>query len=178
MHNSTYNLQPTTSNSSGFTIVEMVVYVAVLALIVAGVVNMILAVSSTFSELRATRQLNRSASVVLDRFVRDVRDAESVVVGSSVFDIHPGELVLSYGVGSPQVRLYVDGGTMKIDRGGGYEGDLTVPGVSVTNFMFRHITNSTSESARLEITLESVSGKASKTETFYTTAVVRGAYGL
>jgi len=167
-----------THNKKGFTFVEMVVYVGVLALILAGVINMVLAVSSTFGELRATRQLNRSASILLDRFVREVRDANSVVSASSVFDTHPGELVLEYGSGVGQVRLYVDNGVVKIDRGGNYEGDLTVSGVSATSFVLRHSVGGVSEVVRLEVTLESSSGKGSAMETFYTTAVVRGAYGL
>lgn len=164
------------NSTTGFTIVEMIIYVSVLALILVGVVQMILAVSSTFNELRATRQLNRSAVVLLDRFVREVRDAESVVVDSSVFDTHPGELTIS--VEGTNVRFYVDGGVVKLDRGGAYEGDLTVPDVSATSFVFRRSTpGSISETIRLEVTLESISGSGSAIETFYTTAVMRGPYG-
>jgi len=164
---------------AGFTIIEMVVYVGILALILAGVVNVTLSVSSTFSELRATRQLNRSAAVLLDRFVREVRDARSVVVGSSAFDAHPGELTLDYGAGVPQVRFYLDGGVVTLDRGGASEGDLTAPGVSATTFIFRRIeSGSVSEAVRLEVTLESTSGEGFAAETFYATAVVRGGYGL
>jgi len=163
--------------AKGFTIVEMIVYIAVLALVLAGVINMVLAVSSTFGELRAARQLNRSAALVLDRFSREVRDANAVVLAGSVFDTHPGELVLDYGVGVPQVRFYLDGGTVKIDRGGSYEGDLTVPYVSTADFVFRRMAGDNSELVRLEMTMTSTSGKASKTETFYASSVVRGSYG-
>jgi len=164
----------TRSNSSGFTLIEMIVYVGVLAIILVGLVHMVLAVSSTFNEIRAARQLNHSAFLFVDRFVREVRDADSVTTGASTFDAHPGEVTVN--TGGTSVRFYIDNGVLKLDRGGSYEGDLTVPGVSVDSIIFRHMDSTLSELVRLEVTLTSTSGKASRTETFYTSAVTRGAY--
>jgi len=171
------NMSRCTQQTKGFTLVEMVVYIGILALILAGVVNMVLAVGSTFGELHTARQLNRSARVALEVFVREVRDADSVNSGASVFDTNPSQVALIRPISGESPRIYVEGGTLKLDRGGTYVGDLTLPGVSVDSFVISSVPTSNPNALRLQMTLSSSAGKATKTETFYATAVTRGLYG-
>lgn len=167
---------PIPDTRAGFTALEMVIYAGVLALIVVGVVQAVLTMSGTFGRLKATRALTASAAIALDRFVFEVREAASVDTdpGDSTFNAHPGMLT----VVRPDLSTAVfslDGPALLIDSGSGSE-TLTSSSVSVNNLVFRHLSSISSEAVRMELTLEAFDGETTTSETFYTTAVLRGSY--
>jgi type II secretory pathway pseudopilin PulG len=164
----------TKKHTKGFSLVEMVVYVSILAVVFVIVVNTLLIVSRSYSSIKISLDINNSATVSMERIISEIRKANSVNLVQSTFDSNPGRLVLNTvdNVGLPLiVDFYLEDDTLKLKEGGLFSGDLT-DGVDVTNLVFRRISNDTSEAVKIEMELSN----GSKNKVFYNTAVLRGSY--
>lgn len=166
-------------NGAGFTLIEMLVYVGMLALMVVVIVNAVLAVGSVRGRLGASRELNRSAVTALERVVRDVQSATSTDDGVSVFGSHPGQLTVRGfdGDGNPAtIRFALSGDTLEVYENGVALGELTGSDTRVTTLIFRKIATGRSTGVRVEMTLSAGTGPSERTETLYAAAVLQGSY--
>lgn len=161
----------------GFSIIEIIVYVAILSFISVTAVETIILMNSSLSQIRTIRILNSASSGTMERMARTIRDAKSVNVGSSIFDSSPGVLSLTGSESSPVVyRFSVSGGGLLLDTGG-IQTVLTPPGVMVSNLVFRLITNgSISQAVKVEFTIAASNGRATTTQNFYDTILLRNSY--
>lgn len=160
--------------TKGFSLIEMIVYVSILSVIFVIVVNTLLIVSRSYSSIKISLDINNSATVSVERMIREIRKANSVNLAQSTLDSNPGRLVLNTtdDAGLPLiVDFYLEDDTLKLKEGGVFSGDLT-DGVDVTNLVFRSISNGTSEAIKIEMELSN----GSKNKIFYNTAVLRGSY--
>lgn len=140
------------------------------------IVESLLSVAPSYATLRASRVLDHSAEVALGRIVRDIRSAESVVVGQSYFDGHPGRLTLSYIGSSPAtVEFYVEDGVLRVREDGVERGALT-SGVAVSDLVFRYASNARGAFVKIELTASTTVGKVGRSETYFSGAATRGGY--
>jgi prepilin-type N-terminal cleavage/methylation domain-containing protein len=165
----------------GFTLIEMVVYVAILALLTVGVIRLVLILSFNFAEIRAERRLMASSDVALETLVREVRLASAVATSSSIFGTSPGKLVLQTFRSpidlTPVVRTFtINAARLTRQDDSGPQEFLTPPEVKITNLTFWHLATSTSILSTLKITIEAGQGKALESKTFYASAVLRQNY--
>jgi len=163
----------------GFTLMEMIIYVTIVSVIFVLVVNTLLILSRSYKSIKLTNDVNNSATISLERIIREIRFSNSVNTGSSILDTNPGKLVLNTTdvSGSPQtLNFYIEDGILKLDKDTTFFGNLTRDNVEVTNLIFRHINASTSEAIKVEMELTGTEGNATKVESFYTSAVLRGSY--
>ena len=161
----------------GFSMLEMVVYVTILATLFILVVNTILVVTGSYSSIKVSNTLNNSALMSLERLLLEIRNSKSINLGSSVFGTHPGRLVLNTGTTSPaSIDFYIEDGQLKLKKDNVLTGSLTSDNVSVTNFVLTNTSSTTSSSVKIELTLNASEGDISKTEKFYASAVLRGSY--
>ncbi len=65
---------------------------------------------------------------------------------------------------------------LRVMTGGVDEGQITLSGATVSNLTFTRVQNSISQAIKISLTLQSTVGSKTKTETFYTTAVLRNIY--
>lgn len=163
----------------GFSLIEMLVYVGILALILVLLVNALLLVGSVRGRLGASRELNRSAVTALERMTRDIQSATSTNDAQSSFGSHPGQLTVEGfdSAGTPTaITFALNGTTLEVSEGGSVVGDLTGDDTEVTSLIFRKITTVISTAVRIEMTLQAGTGASQQTETFYATAILRGSY--
>ncbi len=166
---------------SGVSLLEAVLYVALLGLVLVMIVNVLLILSRGRASLVASKNINNSAITTMERLTREIREAAEIkeAVGESVFNTNPGELWLespdTTGIATT-TRFYLSGGKLFISKNGSTLGALTVNGTTVAGLVFRKIDTSTSTAIKVELQLRSGSGAASHTENFYTTTVLRGSY--
>ncbi|MBU1015175.1 type II secretion system GspH family protein [Patescibacteria group bacterium] len=78
----------------GFTILEMVVYVAVLSILIGAVCAFLLWAVRIQHKTEALGEVNSSASQALHQMVQEAREADGVYIPTSVFGSHPGQLSL------------------------------------------------------------------------------------
>lgn len=166
-------------SGAGFSLIEMLVYVTILSALFILVVNTLLVVNRSYSTIKVTNDINNSAIVSLERFVREIRLANSIDLSDSVFGTNPGRLVLNTtdSIGNPLILdFYVESNDLKLKKDGVLSGSLILDDVDITNLVFINTSTTTSSSVKIEMTLETSNKGANKSEKFYSSAVLRGSY--
>lgn len=162
----------------GFTLVEMIIYIAILLVVSMAAIVTTLSLRDTFERNRVERELASAASHTLERMVREIRDADTVN-GASVLGISPGMLLLDDAGGTPaQVSFNLSGGQVLLYEDGVEVGPLTPASVTATDLAFFTHTQAggTTDLVRVELTLSVATRFASTTRMFSTAAVLRGSY--
>ena len=163
--------------SSGVSLLEMIIYVAILSAVTVLVVGSMLALARSYHSLAISRDINNSATIALDRISREIRSAKSINIAASTLESHPGQLVLNTKDNAGQdttIDFYLESGVLKVREGGIERGSLTKQKLLVTNLVFRRIASTSIEAVKIELTLEGSSGPRTKQKTFYTSALLRG----
>ena len=162
----------------GFSLIEIIVYIGILTVISSVGVNTLLVVHASLAEIRVTRTMNAVSSVVMESMARTIRDAKTVDVSGSSFDVSPGVLiVVDNALPAAAHRFSIGSNRLKYQRNAEPAIDLTPPGTLASNLVFRLINASTtSQAIKMELTLEASSGKATTTQNFYNTIVLRNSY--
>jgi len=165
----------------GFTLIELVVYVALLSVISLVTVNSILILNRTLVSFRLERRLTISADTAMRRIGRELRLANDIYA-SSTLGVSPGVLSLNSqeseeDAAPKDVMMYMNGDRLVLRRATSSIVFLTAGGVTVSSLVFRQINNGTaSKSVKVELTLSASAGSASTTKNYYTTIVLRGSY--
>lgn len=165
--------------SRGFSLVEAIVYIGLLVLVLAAIISMLLIMGRSYNYLKSSRHIQTSAVTVLDRIIRDVRNAQSISVGQSTLGTTPGILTLNTTTvsGAPQtIQFYVSGGVVRVKQDGVDVGPLTLPDVNLGSLIFRQITTGISSAVKIELTLETGAGPSARSANFYGTAILRDSY--
>jgi len=159
--------------------VELVVYIALLTVITVLAIQSTLSMTRAFADLRVSRDLNSSATALLERMSRDMRSANSVDTAQSTLGSHPGRLTLNTtdsGGSATTVEFYVENSLVKIRENGVAQGSIMSSNTTIDSFIVRQLTNASTEAVKVEATITATRGDLSKTRNFYTTIVLRGSY--
>ncbi|PIT92169.1 MAG: hypothetical protein COU08_03740 [Candidatus Harrisonbacteria bacterium CG10_big_fil_rev_8_21_14_0_10_42_17] len=176
-HNSLF-LIPHSSKSEGFTLIEVLIYVAIIGSVVSSFLLFNLSILNSGSKSYATQEVNGNLRIALDIVGERIRAAEGVTVSNSVFDTNPGtlSLVMSDGAKNPTV-FDVSGGILRITEGVDDPINITTDEVNLTNVVFTNLTASSSrENIRIEITgglRNAADANTSYTNSIQTTVSVR-----
>lgn len=165
-----------TTNKKGFSLIEMLVYLAILTLMLWVIANILNSMIRTERVAASSKNVENAAIFGLDRIVREVRDA-SLVTASSTLDVSPGVLSLSGLDVSGQaksVEFYLIQNVLHIKENGVDKGALTENNAKVTSLIFSVINNTNSKSVKTTMTVESGTSTTYKKETFYSTTILRG----
>ena len=164
---------------NGLTLVETIIYLAITVVLLVIIVNMSLLFGGSQSRLATARVLNRSAQTALERMTYEIARATSVDIGESSLGVNPGVLGLhtTNNEGDPIMdEFYLVDNTLVLVEDGVVTGALTESDARVTSLVFSRITTLGSEAVRVVFTLEVGSGPLVRTQTFYTTVILRNSY--
>lgn len=167
------------SHKRAFTLVEMVVYSAILGVIAVLATNSTLAMTRAFTDLRVSRDLNSSATALFERLTRDVRSAYDIDAAQSTFGSNPGRLMLNTkdsGGANTTIEFYVTGNRVNIREGGVDQGSIMTTSTSASSFIVRELANTNTKAVKVEATISATRGGITKTRNFNTTVVLRGTY--
>lgn len=163
----------------GFSLIEMIIYVAILSVLTIVTVNATFETVRVFAEFRVSKNLNSSAVSFLERITREIRAANDIDLAQSTLGVNPGRLTLlikDAGGANTTVEFYVENGKLKIKEGGVATGSLTSSSVVVNNFTVRSLLNPNSSAIKIELDLTATRGGISKNRHFYSTIALRGNY--
>lgn len=160
----------------GFSLIEMLIYISLLAVVGVLIVNSMLFLAPSYNSLKVTRDINNAAVVTIERVTREIRAADSIHTANSVFNLVDGKLVLNTGLST--VSIYLSDGRVYVQEGVGSPSPLTREGIEVTSLIFEHFIGPQSENIQMSMTVEGTSRTLTKNETFYTAAVLRNQYTL
>lgn len=166
------------NKNKGASLPELLIYVAILALILVTLINMILAIGKSYGRLKSSRVIEVVGEVALEQMVREIRKASAVNAGS-VLGTSPGKLVLDTtdeAVNPATMEFSLIGEAIYQRFNGGAYNPLTASSTAITSLIFRELSNGRTKAVRAEIAVQSGEGVASRSEKLYTTAVLRGSY--
>lgn len=166
------------NKKSGFTLVEMVIYIAFFSILSSLAVGATVLVMKAFYSLRLTQSVNESATVAMERMSREVRNAYDFDVAQSTFGVNPGRLMLKTkdAVGAnTTIEFYVDGSSqLGLKEGGVDRGSLLTKNAVFTTLLFRSITMINSKAIKIEATIRDSRSTTVQVANFYDTIVLRG----
>ncbi|MFA7315587.1 MAG: hypothetical protein WC059_02175 [Candidatus Paceibacterota bacterium] len=168
-----------TKQTGGYSVIEILIYVALFATLSIAVINSYTVVLASFGATRVNRELLEAGSTIMERMSREVRQATSVDVTSSVLGSSLGVLQLNTTDTAGYVttsKFIIENGLLNMYTGGSLVGSLSGAHVSITNLIFRKITTTEGEAIKIELTIQNSTSKTLRTENFYNTIVLRGTY--
>ena len=163
---------------SGLSLIEVVIYVAILGFILVLVFDTVLAVSRAVTEVRMEKKIVTSGTLVLERLSREVRDSTDIVADSSIFDVDAGQLTTRredpIGTFTPVTFALASHDRLRLTKGATSE-LLTPASVRVSKLLFRSISTPNGEGVKVELEL-SATTSATTTYKFYSTIILRETY--
>ena len=153
-------------NNSGFTLLEMIIYVSLFAVILFIIVRLFWQVQLSDVRGRTMHEAQENAAQVVDIFEYFIRKGDDIDTGSSVFGAHPAVLSVQ-GASNVLIDTYVKNITvggesypirkLRLTEGAFASVDLTSDHVDVTDFELTNLTQgSESDVILINLTLSSI----------------------
>ena len=155
------NLQSAICDYKGFTLIETIIYVAIIGGIIATFISFSLNVSSARNKSYAQQETQANARVALNVITQKIQSASGVNLGSSVFNSDPGvlSLIMSSSTLNPTIiSLSADDGSLLLKEGNNATTTITTALVQVLNLLFSNQSaSSTKDNIGVDITVSFVS---------------------
>ncbi len=177
MRTSPHNASATARRNNGFSLVELIVYTAILSIVVSTLTMTAVSLLGSFAYARASGDIAETAGVALERMTRELRFAHAVNAGASTLGTHPGVLVLqtSDPSGTPTtLTVSMAGGRIMLSTGGSTPSPLTRNAVTVSELVFTHMSGTETQAVRIDLTLERTVRGALISKSFRTFVVLDG----
>jgi len=82
-------------SKKGFTLIEILIYTAMVAIFLVTAVNFSLDVIEGKAKARSMREVQQNSRFAIEKMTQEIRRAEDINLAESVFDTHPGVLSLA-----------------------------------------------------------------------------------
>lgn len=162
------------STQRGFSLVEILVYIALFILLASAAVASLLNFSDSFKAYRAEKVLTEQVRGAYERMLADVRNATALDQAGSTFDTSPSTVSLQY---EAVERVYtLTSGAITVSENGGTAVPITGDGITVSAFTVRQYDMVATTLIRIELTATATVGDTTVTETYYSSSVLRGSY--
>ena len=146
------------NNQSGFTFIELIIYLAIVGSILTSMVLFSLRILDTRTKTGTIQQVQANTRTAVDFISRQIRSSENINVGASTFNSDPGVLSLQMAdsaVNPTVFQLDQDDGTLTVTQGANPTQNITDQNINVTNLVFTNLTGSNPrENVQIEITIE------------------------
>lgn len=165
--------QPTVDTKSGFSLLEMLIYMTLLLVVSVAAVSLILSLSKTVQSYHLEQSVMRNSTNVLEQLLVDIRAAHSVDTTNSVFNETDGVLVLDTETETITYRIQTGGVARAV---GGTTTLLQSDKVETTQLEFTHIDNGRSAYVQVDMMTIATSSEATSSRQYTAGAVTRAMY--
>ena len=165
----------------GFTLMELLVYIALIGLIGTAMVRYTIGVSNARNKNFVTQEVQAQGRTALQMISQRIRAANAVNATSSTFGTDPGVLSLAMSDSSKNptiIDLTADDGRLRIKEGSSATQVISDDNLAITNLVFTDLTStSLRENVRVQLTVEynNTSGDVNfdASQTFQTSVSIR-----
>ena len=164
------------SKNRGYSLIEIIIYIGIFALISVVVVNSFIHSVSASKTAFAKRNLLETGNSAMERMTREIRLADTIIDANSVFDTGSGILEISSVPptgGTRVIKFKIDSGVVNMYEGGTLYGSVSGSQAVVSTLIFRKITTAQGKAIKIEMT---VTDSLGYTSNFYNTVGLRGVY--
>ncbi len=167
----------------GFSLIEIVVYVALLGTISVFLSNSLIQIANVYQRMRAEREASSNARTIMDMLARSIAQAKEVYTPTSKFDDDAGQLSLVSALGTQPghanayVDFWPDNGVILTRAEGGTESILSASSVRITRLRFQRIIQVIGRDAvKITLRVDSANARFPASVTLNATTALRGNY--
>lgn len=157
----------------GFTLVEMLVYIAIFMIVSTASVTFLLSLSEFVDQYKVETALYRSGTNVMEQIILSIRQADQVDTINTIEDL-PASGKLTVENAATTTTFEINGMDLELTIDGVNLGDMTYDSVTVDGFTVYHYPLSTGDFVRVRLELTATIGSVTKSITLYGGASVRG----
>lgn len=164
----------------GFSIIEIIVYLAIFTMLSILVINSFITVMRSFSVTRENISLLEAGINSMERISREIRQSNVVDLTSTNLSLNNTD---DDGDGDGNSRRFSKDGELfnlyecsNVGSCNTLSGNLLGPNIILENLVFRRIETIESEAIKIEMSIRDVRSKTEKVESFYNTVILRGGY--
>ena len=163
------------NNNLGFTLVEMMIYVALMTIITLVVVQSLIVVLKSNRTSFAEINLRNAGYSAMEGMLREIYASDSITTASGILQMNRGTNIVKFATstGSASTTLYYYKGTSEPLPP---VGPLTSKNIIVKSLIFTKISTGKSYAVKIQMGLETTVNGITKSETFQSTAILRGSY--
>jgi prepilin-type N-terminal cleavage/methylation domain-containing protein len=158
------------SNQNGFTLIELIIYVAVVGMVLVAFVGYSINVLQSKQKTNNQLEAQFNARFTLQRITQEIREASGVNTGDSIFGADPGRLSLVKYTAAKNptiIDLTADDGEVQIQYGASAAESITTDQVQITNLTFNNVSGPAGKKAiQIQLTV-----KIDNADVFYQTEV-------
>lgn len=144
--------------SRGFTLIETLIYIAIIGLLAGGLISFTLSIIGTRAKAYVAQEVHSNMRSAVDTISQKIRASTGVNTGASTFDADPGilSLVMADAALDPTIiSLNHDNGSLQIKEGAAAPLFITANAVNITNLVFTNMTGaSPRENIKFTITID------------------------
>jgi len=141
---------------NGFTLVETLIYVAIIGMVLSSFVVFSISISNSRSKTYVVQEVHANTRTALNVMSQKIRSATGVNTASSTFGVDPGFLSLSMASSTlnPTI-LALDSNILGIKEGSNATTSITSDEVKITNLVFTDLSGTGNRgNVRIEMTVE------------------------
>jgi len=168
-----------TNFKKGFTLVELLVYIAGMVGLMTVVAVMIVQIYGLYGRLTIGPRTDVIAANTLDRIVREIRRSESVDVPNSVLNnLSAGALMLNLSDGGTNTTLLINlsGDSIYLKEGAAQSQKFTPDNITISGLRFNQIVTPISEAVHIDLAVSYFLDGATTTKSYSSVAILRGSY--
>ena len=163
------------TSSSGFTLVETLVYLFIFILISSGAIGLLFSLNDLFVQYKLKQALLASGTTAMERILLEIREADSVLVADSVFaSSTAGVLVLDKGVDT--IKIDTDGGDLGLYKNNALEGVLHSGAIDLVGSTYYYYEQGGVTLIRARLDLSATAGSETETWSLTGGAIIRSSY--
>lgn len=162
-------------NRSGFSLVEVLVYLAILTLVLNVMIGSLVLMAQMQERVVAGKVLDRSANLAIDRITREIKKSEGLDMSGSVFQDPDGVLLLEQ-ADEGDVEFYLSGDNSLYMEKDGVTRRLTHSDVSLESFYIEEVAAGETQAVRVRLFFRAPYSDGSIDQRFYTTAILKDSY--
>jgi len=146
----------------GFTLLELILYIAIIAIVLTSMSQFAWNVIGVRTKSSTQQEASSTARLISERIKYEIRNADGLNVGTSVFNTNPGTLSLSNPSPDNPTVISVSSGNVQIKYGAASAVSLNPTGTAITDLTFTNYTSGDSKTVHIGfiLTVESVSTSA------------------
>ncbi|MBI4137847.1 MAG: type II secretion system protein [Candidatus Sungbacteria bacterium] len=170
-------------SSSGFTLIEMTVYVGLLGLLAILMTTILVKITTTYQRTRAERAVVSNSRLLAETLSKTIASSREAYAPTSAFNTDAGQLTLVTGDAPIQehetkfIDFWIDAGQLLVKEEGKPPSVLSAASVRIKKFRIERIVQGLNrESIRFTLGIEAAHSAAETQTTITTAATLRGNY--
>lgn len=169
--------------AQGTTILEVLIYVAVFAIVAVIISNFLIQVVNAYNISRAERDVLSNGRLILETVTKNIAEAEEIYTPTSTFNTDIGQLSLKTKTGTQSghdtgyVDFWVDNGQMWMKKEGSQARTISATSVRISTFRLERLSQGLARDAvRMTLEVDFTQSRFSTSIILTSTTALRGSY--